>query len=238
MAQISINDKTEETELLKEYIIMEREKLDEGRKTFQEDTEKYEKFKMDLQARSQKTEDEVRKVQKEIERLQSVINEYKKQEAQLISEDSKFLEELQGHKQHKRFLDLLAIGAKLKRPVNQKQRKAQKAQMNELSAEQMQNLESGQRFAKQHGDATFMTSVQNQGLQSQKTSKGIRSKKEFSEDQLGNTAGAEREETPVQEESYLDGSDIDLNASYSDSDKEVPFKQSKEVIEYLFDLER
>ena len=34
MAQISINDKTEETELLKEYIIMEKEKLDEGRKTF------------------------------------------------------------------------------------------------------------------------------------------------------------------------------------------------------------
>ena len=30
MAQISINDKTEETELLKEYIIMEKEKLDEG----------------------------------------------------------------------------------------------------------------------------------------------------------------------------------------------------------------
>lgn len=34
MAQISIDDKTEETELLKEYIIMEKEKLDEGRKTF------------------------------------------------------------------------------------------------------------------------------------------------------------------------------------------------------------
>lgn len=52
MAQISINDKTEETELLKEYIIMEKEKLDEGRKTFQEDKDKYEKFKQDLQARS------------------------------------------------------------------------------------------------------------------------------------------------------------------------------------------
>ena len=48
MAQISINDKTEETELLKEYIIMEKEKLDEGQKTFHEDKEKYEKFKMDL----------------------------------------------------------------------------------------------------------------------------------------------------------------------------------------------
>ena len=47
-----------------------------------------------------------------------MINECKKQEAQLISEDSKFLEELEGHKQHKRFLDLLAIGAKLKPAVN------------------------------------------------------------------------------------------------------------------------
>jgi hypothetical protein len=52
IAQISINDKSEETELLKEYIIMEKEKLDEGRKTFQEDTDKYDKFKHDLQAQS------------------------------------------------------------------------------------------------------------------------------------------------------------------------------------------
>ena len=37
MAGLSIIDKTEETELLKEYIIMEKEKLDEGLKTFQED---------------------------------------------------------------------------------------------------------------------------------------------------------------------------------------------------------
>jgi hypothetical protein len=37
MAQISINDKTEETELLKEYIVMEKEKLEEGQKTFKED---------------------------------------------------------------------------------------------------------------------------------------------------------------------------------------------------------
>ena len=48
MAQIQINQKTEETELLNEYIIMEKDKLDEGKKTFQEDKEKHEKFKMDL----------------------------------------------------------------------------------------------------------------------------------------------------------------------------------------------
>jgi hypothetical protein len=49
MAGLSIIDKTEETELLKEYIIMEREKLDEGKKTFQEDQDIYDKVKIDLQ---------------------------------------------------------------------------------------------------------------------------------------------------------------------------------------------
>lgn len=48
MTQIAINNKTNETELLNEYIVMEKEKLDEGMKTFEEDTEKYKKFKMDL----------------------------------------------------------------------------------------------------------------------------------------------------------------------------------------------
>ena len=43
---------------------MEKDKLEEGKKTFQEDKEKYEKFKLDLTAKSQQTEDEVRKVQK------------------------------------------------------------------------------------------------------------------------------------------------------------------------------
>ena len=82
MAQIQINQKTEETELLNEYITMEKDKLDEGKKTFQEDKEKYEKFKMDLQAKSHQTEEEVRKVQKQIEDLTNFINEYKKQEAE------------------------------------------------------------------------------------------------------------------------------------------------------------
>jgi hypothetical protein len=34
MAGLSIIDKTEETELLKEYIVMEKEKLEESKKTF------------------------------------------------------------------------------------------------------------------------------------------------------------------------------------------------------------
>lgn len=85
MAQISINDKTEETELLKEYIIMEKEKLDEGRKTFQEDKDKYEKFKQDLQAKSNETEEEVRQISKQIEALLVTINDLKKHENNLVS---------------------------------------------------------------------------------------------------------------------------------------------------------
>ena len=34
LAQIQINKKTEETELLREYIVMEKDKLEEGKKTF------------------------------------------------------------------------------------------------------------------------------------------------------------------------------------------------------------
>ena len=37
LAQIAINNKTEECELLKEYIIMEKDKLEEGKKSFLED---------------------------------------------------------------------------------------------------------------------------------------------------------------------------------------------------------
>lgn len=83
LAQIAINNKTEETELLKEYIVMEKDKLEEGRKTFQEDQEKYEKFKLDLQARSHKTEEEAQRKQREIEAMSYEIYDLKKQEGEL-----------------------------------------------------------------------------------------------------------------------------------------------------------
>lgn len=57
---------------------MEKEKLDEGKKTFQEDKDKYEKFKQDLQAKSTETEDAVRTIQKHIEMLLGQINDLKK----------------------------------------------------------------------------------------------------------------------------------------------------------------
>lgn len=122
MAQISINTKTEETELLKEYIVMEKEKLEEGKKTFLEDKEKYEKFKLDLTAKSQQTEDEVKRVTKQMDDLTAKISELKKIESEMASKESKLEEEIKTHKASKRFLDLIAIASKNKKPVNQKKR--------------------------------------------------------------------------------------------------------------------
>ena len=53
--QIAINDKSEETERLKEYIIMEREKLEEAKKTFDEDRDKFQKYMEDLTRKAEET---------------------------------------------------------------------------------------------------------------------------------------------------------------------------------------
>lgn len=58
-AQISINEKTEETERLKEYIIMEKEKLEEAKKTFDEDKDKFQKYMDDLNRKAEETALEV-----------------------------------------------------------------------------------------------------------------------------------------------------------------------------------
>ena len=44
--------------------------------------------------------------------------ELKKEEAEVQSKMSKVDEEIQSHKQHKKFLDLIAIAAGEKKPVN------------------------------------------------------------------------------------------------------------------------
>ena len=85
MAGLSIIDKTEETELLKEYIIMEKEKLDEGKKTFQEDQDIYEKVKIDLQTKSQQTENDCRDIQKTNETLQNKYNDLKKARSEVAN---------------------------------------------------------------------------------------------------------------------------------------------------------
>lgn len=73
-----------------------------------------------------------------------------------------------------------------------------------------------------------MTQINNPGYQSQKTKAPKTRPKEFGEDDdraAGNPSTLTGNETAEEEVSdKFDQSDIDLNMSYSDSDKEVPFK--------------
>ena len=114
IAQISIDDKNDETDLLKEYIIMEKEKLDEGKKTFQEDKDKYEKFKQDLQAQSNLTEEQLRNTNRQIENLELELKELHKHNNYIKSQETRCVEDLQLYKRDKTFLDLLAISQGLK----------------------------------------------------------------------------------------------------------------------------
>ena len=60
MSQISINQKKEENERLKEYILMEKEKLDEAKKFLDEDKEKFQKLMDDSEKRSKDVADDVK----------------------------------------------------------------------------------------------------------------------------------------------------------------------------------
>ena len=127
---------------------MEKEKLDEGIKTFEEDTEKYKKFKMDLQAKSNKADDELKRVQQTIETMAAQISELKNLEQDFDSKMQKIDDEVTMHRKHKRFLDLIAIASKNKVPVNQQRRKMLKAMKEknfELNMEKSTNMKQLQR---------------------------------------------------------------------------------------------
>lgn len=120
MSQIAINDKTEETERLKEYIIMEKEKLEEAKKTFEEDKDKFTKYMDDLTKKAGETAEEVKRLtavkNEKIQNITRLAQEIQKKKSKIKKID----EELAVYKQHKQFLDTLAISAG-KKQVREKQ---------------------------------------------------------------------------------------------------------------------
>ena len=138
---------------------MEKDKLEEGKKVFTEDKAKYEKFKLDLQAKSHQTEEESQLVSKQIERFMTQIHELRKLEGESANKISKIDEEIITHKASKKFLDVLAIASGNKIPVNQKKRKLQK--MAELTKKNAESTFST--AAKQVNQATFMTQASKDG---------------------------------------------------------------------------
>ena len=226
MCQINIDDKTEETELLKEYIIMEKEKLEEAKKTFHEDKDKYEKYKNDLNEQSVKAEDKLRKMQKLAEKETLAINQLEKQEGQINSQMSKCQDDLKGHKKHKKFLDLLAIDA------GKKTRRIKSSVADDISAQiNLQHAQNNQPV-NTRGDATFMTSVA--GQKSQKPIAKFSSSKTANPKAL-NAADNIAADRAALEKAYIE-KEVDLNEDYSDSDEEIYFKD-EQLVQFLFDIE-
>lgn len=92
ISQIAINDKREETERLNEYIIMEKEKLVEAKKTFDEDEDKFKKYMTDLNDKAEKTADDVKKlINEKTVRIQEINS--LEQEISNIKSDVKKIDE-------------------------------------------------------------------------------------------------------------------------------------------------
>jgi hypothetical protein len=62
---------------------MESEKLSEGKKTFTEDQEKYYKFRQELRQRVDETDDQVRVISREIEKLLVKQTDLRKKQQEL-----------------------------------------------------------------------------------------------------------------------------------------------------------
>ena len=83
--------------------------------------------------------------------LTAKISELKKIESEMASKESKLEEEIKTHKASKRFLDLIAIASKNKKPVNQKKRQKQKLL-------QQATMNIGEEV-KQRESSTFLTQL-------------------------------------------------------------------------------
>lgn len=110
-SQIAINDKNEETERLKEYIIMEKEKLEQAKKTFAEDSDKFHKYKKDLR---DTTKDVQQEYEKAVAEKNQRVAEIKRLESEIVSIDldiKRVEDNLVVYKERKGLLDLMAINA-------------------------------------------------------------------------------------------------------------------------------
>ena len=84
ISQICINDKNEETERLKEYIIMEKEKLEQAKKTFAEDSDKFNKYQEDLRNTTKEVQNQF---EKSVEKKNEKVSEIKRIEGDIVAKE-------------------------------------------------------------------------------------------------------------------------------------------------------
>ena len=99
----------------------------------------------------------MREANREIDQLLAEMHLLRKEESTLISSQSKTQEELNVCRTHKKFLDLLAIGAGLKKPWPQRKRQEEFLGAAD-GGDGPENMKARKAHTKK-GDGTFMTSV-------------------------------------------------------------------------------
>jgi len=108
MKQIAINDKIEETERLKEFIVMEEEQLAEKGKTFDEDKESFQNYVDSVKKEADETAKKVKDLIAEKNKRNEVIWEKEVQIKLLENDITKVLDNLKVSFDHKGFLDEFA----------------------------------------------------------------------------------------------------------------------------------
>eukprot|EP00347_Sterkiella_histriomuscorum_P004401 403360600 len=125
-AQMSIESKKEETLKLREYIIMEQEKLEDAKRVFEEDQDKFQKYMNEMESQAEKARDGTEKSSKEkielgeyFEKLQQDIHKY---EREIIQVD----DDLKQAVLYKDFIDLVKAQRKFKHKNIQEGQKSSK----------------------------------------------------------------------------------------------------------------
>ena len=108
MKQIAINDKIEETERLKEFIVMEEEQLAEKGKTFDEDKESFENYVNQVRADAEKAANDVKRLNIEKNGLNDEIRLLELKIKDKENEAGKVDENIRVFTGHKDFLDEMA----------------------------------------------------------------------------------------------------------------------------------
>lgn len=96
---------------------MEQEKLDEAKKFLQEDNVKFEQLANDNEREAKKAGEAVTKKSDDKKELANKITELAAEEVQKDTQIKKYEDDLVIYKEHKKFLDILAIQANRK-PYN------------------------------------------------------------------------------------------------------------------------
>lgn len=106
--EISIRNKREETEKLKEFIDTENEKLAEAKNSFKEDSDKFQKFVEDLTLRAEQAKHETETLVDEKQQKSKVINALRDQLSDVVREIGKIDDELSVAYDHRDFIMYLA----------------------------------------------------------------------------------------------------------------------------------